>query len=608
MALNICTQNHNLKQTDYVVCMKKDLTIEDVMDKVSADFNKLNGIIKVLNDSGETLTFWYNDNSLDAALKQCDCMMRYEFVEIPLGMINEKYICFTKVNELTIKFALFLKSKTDKIPLFKKEDNLKYKLPYLSPENIEDKNTILQVNGDDVSLINNIGIFNEQRNLLEKVCELRAQGVHILTIDVPTIDALSRPLTEDEAIRFQNKIRGFSIPKEAGDEIEIQLKKVYGDENYKLYRDNKIANINQYYRGYECMLEDLEGEYSNVVGGLRLTTDAPNNYKNHIDFLGPCIVGGMFCKDSETIPSVIQRLLNTQYPDEYLVINYGTCGFYRSYIEKLDKLFLKQGDIIVVIDSFCDVEKYCPQLYKQIDISLKEMYEKGKDNLFFEIPIHMSAKGNQIAAEYIYSYVNCILERVEEREKMVKIASEKKDINDGGLNLDFYRREAKRLERSEGISGKKNGAVIMNCNPFTNGHKYLIDVARKQVDNLIVFVVEEDKSFFKFKDRKRMVELGTKEFDNVIVISSGNLVLSNLTMPEYFNKDRLQEVIVNPTKDVEIFAKKIAPIFNISYRFVGEEPIDKVTAQYNRTIKEICPIYGIKVEEISRAKHGGGGN
>ena len=81
---------------------------------------------------------------------------------------------------------------------------------------------------------------------------------------------------------------------------------------------------------------------------------------------------------------------------------------------------------------------------------------------------------------------------------------------------------------------------------------------------------------------------------------------SSFTLPEYFHKEQLQDVCINPVKDVNLFVRVFAPLFHISYRFIGEEPLDKVTAQYNCTIKEVCSQYGIKVMEIPRLNVGGG--
>lgn len=149
---------------------------------------------------------------------------------------------------------------------------------------------------------------------------------------------------------------------------------------------------------------------------------------------------------------------------------------------------------------------------------------------------------------------------------------------------------------------KTAGAIVMNCNPFTLGHEYLIRIASQMVDILYVFVVSEDRSAFSFKDRLKLVMDGTQEMQNVRVIPSGKFVLSVETFPEYFSKDENQSADIDTSKDLEIFGSVIAKELNINIRFVGEEPVDKVTQQYNNTMKRILPRYGIKVIEIPRVK------
>ena len=145
----------------------------------------------------------------------------------------------------------------------------------------------------------------------------------------------------------------------------------------------------------------------------------------------------------------------------------------------------------------------------------------------------------------------------------------------------------------------------MNCNPFTNGHLYLIVKAAKMVNFLYVFVVEEDKSFFSFEDRIFLVREGTKNIKNVKVVPSGNFILSYETLPSYFEKDSYQEKKIDASKDIEIFARYIAPLFGIKWRFVGEEPLDKVTRQYNEQMKMILEEYDISLIEIPRKKYEG---
>lgn len=157
----------------------------------------------------------------------------------------------------------------------------------------------------------------------------------------------------------------------------------------------------------------------------------------------------------------------------------------------------------------------------------------------------------------------------------------------------------------ENAKGGAIGSIVMNCNPFTLGHLYLIEKAAKAVEFLYIFVVQENKSYFKFEERFEMVRKGTAHLPNVKVVPSGEMILSYSTLPVYFEKQERQEAIIDASKDLEIFGEYIAPSLNITYRFIGEEPYDKVTRQYNEQMKEILSLYGICVIEIPRKEIGG---
>ena len=146
----------------------------------------------------------------------------------------------------------------------------------------------------------------------------------------------------------------------------------------------------------------------------------------------------------------------------------------------------------------------------------------------------------------------------------------------------------------------KYASIVMNCNPFTLGHKYIIEKASRENNNVIIFVVEEDKSVFPFESRFKLIKEGTKDLDNVTVIPAGEYVISSATFPNYFlkkNDDALKEY----TKlDCNIFGKYFVPKFNIVKRYVGTEPHCEVTNMYNETIQEIMPKYNVQVELIER--------
>ncbi len=148
------------------------------------------------------------------------------------------------------------------------------------------------------------------------------------------------------------------------------------------------------------------------------------------------------------------------------------------------------------------------------------------------------------------------------------------------------------------------GAIVMNCNPFTLGHRYLVETAAARVEYLYVLCVEEDKSIFKFHDRIEMIRRGVADLTNVEVIPSGKFVISTLTFPEYFDKSEKPDMKVNTQTDIEIFCEHIAPALHVQTRFVGEEPIDMVTNQYNNCMREMLPKYGLTFVEIPRKESG----
>lgn len=156
------------------------------------------------------------------------------------------------------------------------------------------------------------------------------------------------------------------------------------------------------------------------------------------------------------------------------------------------------------------------------------------------------------------------------------------------------------LEKISKNKPNNAGAIVVNANPFTKGHLYLIETAIKQVDFLYVFVVEEDKSYFKFEDRFELVRKGLSHLSNVIVIPSGKAIISSITMPEYFEKESQVNQKLDASTDIAMFGNLISPICKIKKRFVGSEPFCKITAQYNNQLKEQLNEFDIELVEIDR--------
>ena len=131
------------------------------------------------------------------------------------------------------------------------------------------------------------------------------------------------------------------------------------------------------------------------------------------------------------------------------------------------------------------------------------------------------------------------------------------------------------------------GVVVMNCNPFTLGHRYLIEQAAKQVERLFVMVVREDCSLFAYAERKAMVEQGVAHLKNVTVIDGSEYAISQATFPTYFLKRLDNAADTQMLLDLDLFRRHIAPALGATVRFVGTEPTDRLTRRYNQLMHEV---------------------
>lgn len=134
--------------------------------------------------------------------------------------------------------------------------------------------------------------------------------------------------------------------------------------------------------------------------------------------------------------------------------------------------------------------------------------------------------------------------------------------------------------------GSRIGSIVMNANPFTKGHRYLVEKACNECDWLHLFVVKEDSSFFTYQDRLTMIQAGVAEFGNVIVHPGSDYMISRATFPSYFLKDEGVINFAHTAIDLQLFREYLAPALGITHRYVGTEPICKVTRFYNQQMHQ----------------------
>ncbi|MCD8009493.1 MAG: [citrate (pro-3S)-lyase] ligase [Lachnospiraceae bacterium] len=158
------------------------------------------------------------------------------------------------------------------------------------------------------------------------------------------------------------------------------------------------------------------------------------------------------------------------------------------------------------------------------------------------------------------------------------------------------------LTRPE-AAGERVASVVMNANPFTLGHQYLLERAAAENDVVHVFVVSEEASLIPFSVRYDLVQRGSAHLNNLIYHPTGSYIISNATFPSYFLKDADVVIESHARLDIQVF-KKIAAALGIRRRYVGEEPFSQVTGIYNRIMKKELDAEGIFCEIIPRRTDG----
>ena len=153
-------------------------------------------------------------------------------------------------------------------------------------------------------------------------------------------------------------------------------------------------------------------------------------------------------------------------------------------------------------------------------------------------------------------------------------------------------------------SHQAEGVIVMNANPFTLGHQYLLEQAAASLSarfhspRITVIPVKEDRSRFPYVARMEMIRQGGEGLADVV--EGSDYQISAATFPTYFLKDLSDASDTQMWLDLDLFGRHIAPALGAKVRFVGTEPSDPLTARYNAMMKYLLPEYGVQVVEVPR--------
>lgn len=421
----------------------------------------------------------------------------------------------------------------------------------------------------------------------------------------PNIKSIRNPSVYEQAMMFSS---GSSIEEQ----YEYLSNKIFNDVQVSIDYLESIRNFQHFpnIENKEQKVCNKKSKYCNIINSYRYIPDYPNSVEKRIYIFGDCSSFGSHAEDKRTAANTLQKRINRD-KFSYGVHAYASLIRNVSYLfELIKKIPLKSGDIILYIDGTCHNLNHNHKFF----YNLKNIYQYELTNFFsrphmygeiFIDNIHIANRGQILLGNALYDSIKselsnntiqkCAKENIENFGADMNFMWDIKKIEDLNTYINYLNNEKLKID---GVVG----CIVMNCNPFTLGHLYLIEKACTYVNILYIFCVEEDTSIFKFNERFKLLVENTKHLKNVKILKSGKYILSSLTFNNYFTKENIQNITVDATYDLEIFCQYIAPILNISIRFAGTEPICKITNQYNRDMKNILPKYNIQFKEIERKK------
>lgn len=381
-------------------------------------------------------------------------------------------------------------------------------------------------------------------------------------------------------------------------QITPHSEKFYGDllqlEDYQTGKAQREILHSDACLGYK---EKMTGKYYNIVNGRRMTCNQLTEYIGTIYLVGLCVISGAYVEDQYTIASCLQqRLLEKGYP--YRVENYGM--EVRFDVEnRLEEIGEYAANDLVIFHSWVGEALDVP------DISLEEIFERN------QIPCdwvkdaygHCNHTANRLISDALFE----VIEPQLSLKKVEEDSDKKLKINFREIMKEYVQQKYLDSIFSEFPIREKNlvGAVVMKANPFNLGHRYLIEQARAQVDLLVIFVLEDDTFLFPFEERLELLKEGTRDIDNIMIVPSGDFIMSRNNFPAYYSQQWDARVPVNAEYDISVFADYIAEPLHITHRFAGAEPKGKIKKIYYETMRKLLPQKGISFVEIPRKKVAG---
>ena len=261
-------------------------------------------------------------------------------------------------------------------------------------------------------------------------------------------------------------------------------------------------------------------------------------------------------------------------------------------ISRMLSSLIAEGDVIVALLEELDIERFDCDVLNIWDVLEKKNIpaEWMLDN-----PLHFNHHVASVYAEALYEMIF------------------KKDYRDNDkarsfitLDIDMAREFYldKYFYGCDMSVGKRVAASVINGNPFTNGHRYLIETAAEECDHVYLISVQENTSVFSSAERYAMAVDATEDLDNVTVVPSGLFLGTATLFPAYYAKIYMGNTKEQAEAHVRTFAV-VAKALGVTHRYIGEEPDDAITQELNVACQKILPAEHIHTVILKRKEEDG---
>lgn len=331
---------------------------------------------------------------------------------------------------------------------------------------------------------------------------------------------------------------------------------------------------------YFCM-PDTVSNAINVKNGIRMTAGQIDDAKHNIFIFGHSTIWGYYNYDHETVASYLQQYVSDY---KYNVLNCGSINeVLMNVYNRIINTDIGSGDIVVIGTSRRIIKNL--HLFPHIDLYEDFCNHTEKENFFDKV--HITTYCNRWIAKKIYENIHLFLTKPEEQSEDTEIEQK------ANLIIEAFEEHRSEFEGK----GQHLGVMVMSCNPFTLGHRHIVELGSKMFDHFIVCIMQSGVNLlFDKEESDKIARMEMEDLENVTVITMPDVISFKTFYPEY-NDVALREnknyIGIDTYNVINIYVRAFTK-FNIKYYLVGIETEDKVTGQLVKQIQTLLPRLGMQ--------------